>query len=153
MQEFPHHYRVGAAATSASHIELTSPGLEPIASMGPAEFGGPGDMWSPETLLVAAVADCLILSFRAVARASRIDWIDLRCEVVGILDRVEKVTQFTEFQISAVLEIPEGVRESKAEKALEKAKKHCLVTNSMTAETTLEFEISVTATGDLASAV
>lgn len=153
MQEFPHHYRVAAAASSKSHIKLTSPGLEPIASMGPAEFGGPGDMWSPETLLVASVADCLILSFRAVARASRLDWLDLRCDVEGILDKVEKVTQFTEFRMSAVLEIPEGVRESKAEKALEKAKKHCLITNSMTAETTLEIEIIVTAAGDLASAV
>lgn len=153
MQDFPHQYRVAAAASTKGHIELTSPGLEAIASMSPAEFGGPGDKWSPETLLVAAVADCLILSFRAVARASRLDWLDLRCEVQGILDKVDKVTQFTEFRIRAVVEVPEGVRESKAEKALEKAKKHCLITNSLTGRTVLETEVRVTAARDLASAV
>jgi len=141
MQDFPHHYRAAATATAESHVGLTSPGLERLVTAGPAEFGGPGDKWSPETLLVGAVADCFILSFRAIARASRIDWLDLRCEVEGILDRVEKVTQFTEFRIRAAVEVPEHVNVAKAERALEKAKKHCLVTNSMTAATLLDTEV------------
>lgn len=153
MQDFPHHYHVAASANAKSSIELSSPGLEALDSAGPAEFGGPGDKWSPETLLVAAVADCLILSFRAVARASRLDWLDLRCEAEGILERVDKLTQFTGFRIRAMLTVPEGVRESKAEKALEKAKKHCLITNSLTAETALETEVVVAAAQETGSAV
>ena len=39
------------------------------------------------TLLIAAVADCFILTFRAVARASRFEWISLGCTVDGVLDR------------------------------------------------------------------
>ena len=73
MQDLPHHYVVKASADTDSHILLESPGLEPVTSAGPAEFGGPGDLWSPETLLVAAVADCFILTFRAIARASRME--------------------------------------------------------------------------------
>jgi organic hydroperoxide reductase OsmC/OhrA len=34
---------------------------------GSTQLGGPGGQWSPETLLVAAAAECFILTFRAVA--------------------------------------------------------------------------------------
>ncbi len=147
MQDFPHHYRAAASAGATGTVELSSPGLETLDTAGPAEFGGPGDKWSPETLLVGSVADCFVLSFRAVARASRIDWLDLQCEVVGDLDRVDKVTRFTEFRINATLAVPDGVADAKAVRALEKAKKHCLVTNSLSANTTLEAQVRVLPAG------
>jgi organic hydroperoxide reductase OsmC/OhrA len=138
MQDFPHHYRVTAAANVEDNVELTSPGLVALESAGPAEFGGPGDQWSPETLLAAAVADCFILSFRAIARASRFEWLSLECKVDAVLDKVEKVTQFTDFQETVVLEIPAGADEKKAMRLLEKAERACLVTNSMKGKTHLE---------------
>ena len=143
MQEFPHHYVVKASAVADSNILLESPGLESVTSAGPAEFGGPGDLWSPETLLVAAVADCFILTFRAIARASRMEWISLTCDAVGDLDKIDKVTQFTSFRLKVRLEVPEGIREGKAEGLLEKAEKHCLITNSMKAGSTLDCEVIV----------
>jgi organic hydroperoxide reductase OsmC/OhrA len=138
MQEFPHHYRVTAAGGAADNIELSSPGVPDLPSAAPAEFGGPGDQWSPETLLAAAVADCLILSFRAVARASKFDWVSLSCEVDAVLDRIEKVTQFTEFRQTVVLEVPVGADEKKAMRLLEKAEHVCLVSNSLTGQTYLD---------------
>ena len=145
MQDFPHHYAVSAAAEAGSNIRLESNGLESIESAGPAEFGGPGDLWSPETLLVASVADCFILSFRAIARASRMEWISLKCDVVGDLEKIERVTQFTRFQLRVSLEVPEGTRETKAHKLLEKAEKSCLITNSLKAPSHLEAEVLVKA--------
>lgn len=114
-----------------------------LESAGPAEFGGPGDRWSPETLLVAAVAACFILSFRAIARASKMDWIALQCDVVGDLDKVERVTQFTRFVVRARLEVPAGIRDGKAERLLEKAERACLVTNSLKAPSELDAEVVV----------
>ena len=143
MQDFPHHYVVAASASSESSVDLASPGLEKLTSAGPAEFGGPGDLWSPETLLVAAVADCFILSFRAIAKASRLEWNNLCCDSVGDLDRVDKTTRFTAFNIRATLEIPEGVNEEKAMRLMEKAEKACLVTNSMIADSHLDAEVRV----------
>ena len=70
MQQLPHSYVVSASAEAESNVTLSSDGLESVTSAPPEAFGGPGDLWSPETLLVAAVADCFILSFRAIARAS-----------------------------------------------------------------------------------
>lgn len=143
MQDFPHHYVVAASAHADSNVELQSPGLEKLESAGPAEFGGPGDLWSPETLLVAAVADCFILSFRATARAARLDWSGLSCDVVGQLDRIDKVTRFTNFSIRATLEVPEGTNEDKARRLMEKAEKHCLITNSLSAESHLDASVRI----------
>lgn len=143
MQEFPHHYVAAAAAEATGSVEISSPGLVNLESAGPAEFGGPGDLWSPETMLVATVADCFILGFRAIARIARMDWIRMSCDVIGDLDRIDRVIQFTAFHIRARLEIPVGTSEEKALRLLEKAEKTCLITNSMTAETKLDAEVKV----------
>ena len=145
MQDYPHHYPVTANASASGNVALTSPGLDELESAPPAEFGGPGDLWSPETLLAAAVADCFVLSFRAIARASKLDWVSLQCDVDGVLDKVDGVTRFTEMNERVVLVVPEGTSEVKATKLLEKAEHVCLITNSLTAETSLEIEIRVAA--------
>ena len=143
MQDFPHHYKTTATASNDSHIELTSPGLDALESAGPAEFGGPGDLWSPETLLSAAIADCFILSFRAVARAAKLDWSRITCDVDAVLEKVERVTQFTEFHQTVVLEVPAGTDEAKAMRMLEKAEHVCLITNSLTGKAHLDATVKV----------
>lgn len=148
MQDFPHHYIAAASSEATGSVEVSSPGLTSLESAGPAEFGGPGDLWSPETMLVACVADCFILGFRAIARIARLDWIRISCDAVGDLDRIDRVIQFTAFHIRARLEVPEGTSEEKAMRLLEKAEKTCLITNSMTAGTELDAEVKVAGSGD-----
>ena len=94
MQAFPHHYTVEASGSGTGDVELKADGLPTLRSVSPIQFDGPGDRWSPETLLVAAVGDCLILTFRAVARASGFAWTSLECDVTGTLDRIERSTRF-----------------------------------------------------------
>lgn len=142
MQEFPHHYSVSASAESEGDVRVEAAGVEPILSAPPVQFGGPGDRWSPEDLLVAAVADCFVLTFRAIARHSKLDWVSLACEVDGTLDKGDGGTRFTAFAVHAALKVPAGVAEEKAQTILEKSEKHCLITNSLSAEVTLTTEIS-----------
>lgn len=129
----PHRYRVRAAGQSEGSVMVEGAGLPPIATEPPPEFGGPEGFWSPETLLLASVADCFILTFRAVARASRLDWLGLDVEVDGVLERVDNVTRFTQLAIEARLDVAAGVAESAAAAALDKAKRGCLITNSLSA--------------------
>ncbi len=141
MHPFPHLYNVSAAASSDGDIELQSPGLPPLATNTPAEFDGPGGRWSPETLFVAAVADCFLLTFRGIARASRMAWESLACDVTGRLERPERVTRFTDLVIRARLRIPAGTSEEQARRILTRAEETCLITRSLTAVTHLEIEI------------
>lgn len=141
MHPLPHHYPVSASARVDSSVTLDAPGVEPIESAGPVEFGGPGDKWSPESLLTAAVADCFVLSFRAIARAARFDWLDLRCDVDGTLDRVDGVTRFTAFDLRVRLTVGAESDPAKAGKLLHKAERACLITNSLNTANTLEIEV------------
>lgn len=134
MHPYPHLYSVQAQAEAAGDVALNSNGLPAIATAPPAEFDGPGDRWSPETLLVGAVADCFVLSFRAVARASKLEWTGLEANVEGKLDRVEGSTRFTEFHLHATLRVPAGTDVARATKLLEKAEQVCLISNSLVGE-------------------
>jgi peroxiredoxin-like protein len=143
VQDYPHTYVVAASAQSGSNLTTSSPGLADLEAAAPAEFGGPGDQWSPETLLVAAVADCFILSFKAIAKASKMEWTSLSCDVDGVLEKADRVTRFTAFHIRATLDVPDGTREDKAERLMAMAEKSCLITNSLIADSNLEAEVRI----------
>lgn len=74
MQAYPHRYHVHAAAETEGNVLLGSEGLPTLTTAAPPQYGGPGGQWSPETLLMAAAADCFILTFRAIATASKLAW-------------------------------------------------------------------------------
>ena len=138
MQTYPHRYQVTAAGLPEGDVELRSARLPVLSTASPAEFDGPGDRWSPETLLVASIADCYILTFRAVARASGLAWTSLQCDVRGTLDRVDRTPQFTAVAIRAHLVVPDGVGEELARRVLDKSERACLITNSLKANVQLE---------------
>jgi organic hydroperoxide reductase OsmC/OhrA len=100
-------------------------------------------VWSPETLLCAAVANCFVLTFRAVSRAARFEWSRLDCRVEGLLERVEGQARFTRFTTFAKLEVPADADEAKARSLLERAEHSCLVSNSLRGERTLTSELVV----------
>lgn len=143
MRDFPHHYLVVASGTVDSEVELRSDALPVLRSAPPIEFDGPGDRWSPEGLLVAAVSDCFILTFRAVARASKLAWASLTCATRGTLDRVDRTVQFTRFDIHVRLILPAGTDRERAGRLLERAEHGCLITSSLKGEAHLTFEIDV----------
>jgi organic hydroperoxide reductase OsmC/OhrA len=72
-----------------------------------------------------------VLSFRAVARASKLEWTGLDVNVEGKLDRVEGKAQFVEYHVHATLRVPAGTDEARATKLLEKAEHVCLISNSL----------------------
>jgi peroxiredoxin-like protein len=141
MQELPHRYRIEARAAPEGAVELETPGVAALPSAPPVEFDGPGDLWSPETLLLAAVADCFVLSFRVIAHNSKLAWTDLACGAQGVLDRADGALRFTEIHLHAALTLPPGQRLDRAERLLQRAEKSCLVSNSLATPIHLETEI------------
>ena len=141
MQPLPHHYNVTVIASEEASTEITSRGLNPLISAPPSEFDGPGNLWSPETLTVAAVADCLVLTFRAISSASKLRWTKLVCDGQGTVDRSDGVIRFTAIQLHARLVLPAGADEEKARRLLDKAEKACLVGNSLKFVPTLQVDV------------
>ncbi len=141
MKPFPHRYAVQAAAAFEGCVTLAAEGVPALSSAPPVEFDGPGDQWSPESLLVAAVADCFVLTFRAIARASRLEWTQLECRAEGTLDRVDGVTRFVGMRIEATLTVAAGTDPEAARRLLSKAERSCLITRSLNATAELEARI------------
>lgn len=142
MKDLPHLYRVKTEGSATSILTSHADNLPNILVAPPAQFGGPGDHWSPENLLMASVANCLVLSFKAIARASGLEWITIECESVGTLERVERKTQFTDVLSKVKLCIPTTQSKEKAERLLMKAEDTCFISNSMTCESRIECEIN-----------
>ena len=143
MQKFPHHYHAQAQGQPTGTLATLSGELMTLDIAAPKEFDGPGDKWSPEELLIASVADCLILTFRAIAKASKLEWSELSCEADGTLEMIERKTQFTKININASLKINSQEDQEKAVQLLEKAENSCLITNSLTAKTHLKTNVTV----------
>ena len=143
MKDLPHRYRVRVEGGAEGTPRLESRGLPPLETAAPAEFGGPGDRWSPETLFVGAVADCFLLTFRAVARASAYAFEHLACEGEGVLDRQEGGLRFTEVRLRARLVVPPGADAARGERLLEKAERGCLVSRSLACPVHLESEVEL----------
>jgi organic hydroperoxide reductase OsmC/OhrA len=142
MHPFPHLYVASASSATAGDVTLASAGLADLPSDAPAEFGGPGTRWSPETLLIASVADCFVLSFRAVAAASKFPYVSVSANVTGKLEKTPAGMMFTSFDVKAKLVVPAGTDAERAKKLLEKSEQVCLIRNSLKGESHLESEVS-----------
>jgi uncharacterized OsmC-like protein len=94
-------------------------------------------------MLTAAVADCFVLTFRVIARASNLAWTSLECRARGTVDRVDGGMRFTHFNVHARLAVPAGTDEQKARRLLAKAEQGCLVRNSLTSEFHLEADVEI----------
>lgn len=143
MLPFPHTYSVSVDANPTGDILIDSDRLLTLKTDAPADFDGPGDRWSPETLLVAAVGDCFALTFRGIARASSMPWLTLACEVSGTLDRIDGVSRFTAFAIHAHVRLPAGANESQAKRILAKAESTCLITRSLSGSVELVSTVDI----------
>lgn len=141
MQALPHKYQLNVQGKPESSLNVSANNLPSLEVSPPAQFGGPGDQWSPEDLLIASSASCLVLSFKAIARASKFEWTDIECNAEGTLDKVERTTKFTEIVTKVKLTIPATESPEKAEKLLNKAEEVCLVSNSLSCESRIECEI------------
>lgn len=141
MHSFPHLYRVRIGIRPEGEVSLDSDGLPRIRSLPPPEWGGPGGYWAPETLLLAALGDCTMMTFRAIAKASRFEWREISAEVEGKLDRIDGNSRFTEIWLRVRLTVPAGSDTARAKHLLEKSEKGCPVSNSLTAVKHLEAEI------------
>lgn len=72
----------------------------------PPQFGGLERRWTPEELLLGAMATCFMTTFRILAEKSRFDYLDLEIEVKGRVQKQKRVYRFTGLVIAPRLKIP-----------------------------------------------
>ena len=82
-------------------------------------------------------------------RVKKLSWISLDCDVTSTLDRVNRVTQFTGFDMTAHLVVPVGEDTDRARHALEKAERNCLVSSSLKAAVALDATVEIAEPAEL----
>lgn len=110
----------------------------------PPEFGGEPGMWTPEHLLVGAVATCYVATFRSIAERSKLSVAGMEVVVDGKLEKEEGGLRFTEITIRPVITIDRSEDRDRANRLAEKAEHICLVSRSLSSRMVFEARIEVT---------
>jgi len=143
MKPLPHVYDVELAGGVDGYATVSSKGIPELRSAPPLDFDGPGDAWSPEHLLLAAVETCFLFTLRSVAHASKLEFVSLEISGQGTVDRKDGATRFTEIVLRPRLTLSAAGDKARAIRILEKSEKACLVSASLTTPVRLEAEVVV----------
>jgi organic hydroperoxide reductase OsmC/OhrA len=135
-------FRVTASPRTPALVRLTADGKAPLETATPPEFrnGVPG-VWSPEDLLVAAVASCYVLTLKAVAAQREIPLEGVAVEAVGhVTRRAEGRLGFVVIELLVDLTVDAELADV-AERAARAAKQRCLVAHAL--EIPVELELNI----------
>jgi peroxiredoxin-like protein len=137
--ETTNRYRVVAWWASArTGIAKSDSAPNAIHFAAPPEFGGLEDRWTPEDLLLCAVASCYTTTLRALADYSKLEYSDLGVEVEGIVKKTDSGYAFTEIVFRPTLTISGEQDQTRALRLLQKAKSACLVSRALSVEQRFE---------------
>jgi organic hydroperoxide reductase OsmC/OhrA len=142
--EETHRFRVVAWwASGRTGIAKSGSALNAIHFTSPPAFGGLDGRWTPEDLLLCALAGCYTTTFQAVAESSKLEYIDLQVEVEAAIRRAETGYAFTDVLIRANLVLPQPEEEARAMRLLHKAEGLCLVSRALSVKQTFEPHIQL----------
>ncbi len=147
--EATHRFRVEAWwASGRTGIAKSSSAPNAIHFTSPPAFGGVEGRWTPEDLLLGAVASCYTTTFRTLAEYSKFAYNDLQVEVEAVVSKAETGYSLGDVCIRANLIIPREEEQDRATKLLYKAKGLCMVARALATkqsfEPTVKFAIPAT---------
>jgi peroxiredoxin-like protein len=139
-----HVYRTSVKWTSDRRGVLSAGGLPSLEVATPPEFpGGLPGLWSPEHLYTAAAEACLMTTFLAIAENSKLSFAAYQSEAEGTMEKTETGFLMTRIVLRPKVVVVDASQVDRARRILEKAEKHCLISNSMRARVELEAEVVV----------
>jgi peroxiredoxin-like protein len=134
-----HAYRVAAWWTSGrTGLAKSDSAPNAIHFTAPTEFGGLEGRWTPEELLLAALAGCYTTTLRAIAGSAQFSFTDLQVEACGTVRKADSGYSFTQIVIRPNLKIGSEQESGRALDLLKRAEQLCLVSRAI--GTTLKFE-------------
>jgi organic hydroperoxide reductase OsmC/OhrA len=139
-----HRFRVVAWwASGRTGIAKSGSAPNAIHFTSPPAFGGLDGRWTPEDLLLCAVASCLTTTFQTLAENSKFDYTDLQVEADGDIRKADVGYNFTEVIIRANLTIAHPEEQARAIKLLHKAEGLCLVSRALSVKKSFEPRVQV----------
>jgi peroxiredoxin-like protein len=143
--ENKHRYRVVAWWTSGqTGIAKSDSVLSAIHFASPPQFGGLEGRWTPEDLLMTALASCFTTTFHAIAGYSKFEYTDLAVEAEGTVNKADNIGYaFTEIVMRPSLTIPHKEQRERAFNLLHKANTLCLVSRALAIPQEFEARVEI----------
>jgi organic hydroperoxide reductase OsmC/OhrA len=135
-------FHVEAASLPRRRVRLTSEGKLPLETATPPEFrdGTPG-MWSPEDLLVAAVASCYVLTLEAIAARREIPLQRVQVKGAGhVTRRVDGRVGFVVVELRVEILTDPGLEEA-VEALSHSAERGCLIAHALSVPVEVELDV------------
>jgi organic hydroperoxide reductase OsmC/OhrA len=147
MTKGPYYYETRLRWTGGRQGRIDGPELPAVPVSAPPEFNGEAGLWSPEQLLVSAVETCLMTTFLAIAENSKLETLDYSSSSHATLEWADGGGyRFTGMTVRPRIEIATGSDSGRAVRIVEKAHKHCLVSNALNFPVHVAPEITVRVT-------
>jgi peroxiredoxin-like protein len=142
--ENEHKYRVVSWWTSGqTGIVKSDSAPNVIHFTAPPQFGGLEGRWTPEDLLMTALASCFTTTFHAIAGYSKFEYIDLEVEAEGTVSETGTGYSFSEIVIRPSLTIPNEESRERAINLLQKAKALCLISRALATAQKFEARVEI----------
>jgi len=104
-----------------------------------AELGGLEGRWTPEQLLLCALAGCFTTTFHDVARSAKFEYTDLEVEIEGSVRRSRSTgCNFSEILLRPRLTVAGEDQREAGMALLRRAKSLCMISRAITVPQTLE---------------
>ena len=102
------------------------------------ELGGLQGRWTPEQLLLCALAGCFTTTFQAVARSAQFEYTDLEVEVEGSVSRNKTGCNFTEIFLRPKLTVQAEEEFEAGLSLLRRTKSVCMISRAIAVPQTME---------------
>jgi peroxiredoxin-like protein len=107
------------------------------------DFGGQGKPWTPEQLFLSALSSCFMTTYIAFTKKLHFSISNLQCNTIGQIKIVDGRYKFTHINLYPKVFITDETVREKANLALEKTHKYCLISNSINATVLYHSEILI----------
>ena len=139
-----HEYHVSAWWTSGrTGLAKSDTAPNAIHFTAPVQFGGIEGRWTPEELLLAAVAGCFTTTLRSIARSAEADFTDLEVEASATLRKMQSGYDFGEIVLRPTMRIAEEAERGRALDLMKRAERLCLVSRSFAMPIRFEPQLEV----------
>lgn len=134
-------FPVSVRALGGGRTLTMPPGKQPLEVAVPPEFGGPDSgVWSPEDLLVGAVAACYAVTLEGAGERFGLPVQTIEVDGVGHVQKGPKGSVFTLIELHVTVEADEASLPA-VEEAVRQAEERCLVRRALQIPVQLKLEV------------
>ncbi len=109
----------------------------------PPEFGGEGKPWSPEHLFLSSISSCYMSTYLLFAKKLGFVIKNFESNAIGQIQLADGKYKFTQIDVFPKIYIADEAVREKANQAVEKTHKYCLITNSVNAAVFYHSEVLI----------